>query len=126
MLASTPYTMSSAPTVTSLKGNVRVSATAPVVSSRRSMVQRILVALPRSFEAHALSMGSASARGDELVASQPGLTAGLPLNSTMSRCVSAVPVRGVRMTSSSGGGASPCAMALSVAATRDGLPRATW
>jgi hypothetical protein len=90
------------------------------------MVQRIFVPLPMSLEAQALSIGSALARGDELVASQPGLTTGLPLNSTMSRCVRGVPVRGVRMTSSSGGGASPWAMAASVLATRDVLPRATW
>ena len=48
------------------------------------------------------------------------------LSSTSSRCVSAVPLRGVCATSSSGGGASPCAMAASVPAMRDVLPRAIW
>ena len=42
------------------------------------------------------------------------------------RCVSPMPVRGVRMTSNSGGGISPVAMASNVAPDRSGLPCTSW
>ena len=57
---------------------------------------------------------------------QPGVFTFGPLMRSSTRCVIDVPVRGVRVTSSSGGGASPCAIAASVAAVRDVLPRTIW
>ena len=63
---------------------------------------------------------TAAARGD--------FAAGLAtaFNSTTTRCVSAMPVLGVRAISSSGGGTSPLAIACSVAAVRVMFPRTAW
>ena len=58
-------------------------------------------------------------------ADQPGAGAPAP-SRTASRCVSADPLRGKRVTSSSGGGAAPRATASSVPAVRARLPRAAW
>ena len=88
-----------------------------------STVQRTFFGLPSSFAAHELSIGSAVARTEVLAAAQPVATGGLPLKSCSTRCVSGMPERGVRATSSSGAGASPVAIALSVLARRDVLPR---
>ena len=69
---------------------------------------------------HRLGVG---ARRDVAALIQPGVFTLGPLIRSSSRCVSDVPDRGVRATSSSGGGASPCAIAASVLAVRDVLPR---
>ena len=105
--------------------NVFTATTAPSASTR-STVQRTLRGSPSSVAAQALSIGSAVARGDVDAAAQPVVAAASPLNSSSSRCVNAMPLRGVRITSSSGAGASPLAIADSVAAMRSVLPRAIW
>ena len=114
---------SSGATPSELTISLRVSATAPVASSR-SIVQRTLLASPSSFDTQALSIGSPLARRDEAAAGQPRPTTGEPLNSSNSRWVSGVPLRPGCATSSSGGGASPCATADTVLAMRERLPRA--
>ena len=78
---------------------------------------------PSSLNAQKLSIGSALERARVAALTQPGVFTFGPLISSSSRCVSEVPERGVRATSSSGGGASPCAIAASVLAVRDVLPR---
>ena len=96
-----------------------VSATSLVTSSRRSTVHRTFRGSPISLAAQRLRIGSAAARTefpDEAV----------PPKSTSIRCVSATPLRGVRATSSSGAGASPFAIAFSVVAVRETLPRTIW
>src|SRR5215217_6277636 len=120
--ARTLYTKSSGEIGTSLNGNVATAATLPVESSIRSTVQRTFRASPSSALIQALSHRSRTPRA--VLLDQPPPAFDVPLNRTITRCVIALPVRGTRATSSSGGGASPCAMALSVVATRVGFPRA--
>ena len=78
---------------------------------------------PSSLNAQKLSIGSALERTRAAALIQPGVFTLGPLIRSSSRWVSDVPERGVRATSSSGGGASPCAIAASVLAVRDVLPR---
>ena len=56
-----------------------------------------------------------AARGDRAGAAQPVAVAAPAAKTAATRCVSVMPVRGVRANSSSGAGACPLAMALSVA-----------
>ena len=86
-------------------------------------MQRILLPSPSSLKAQKLSIGSALERTRAAALIQPGVFTLGPLIRSSSRWVSDVPDRGVRATSSSGGGASPWAIAASVLAVRDVLPR---
>ena len=94
----------------------------------RSTAKRTRAGAGSSCPAHAFSRGSAAARGDAPVAAQPCGTSFEPVpdNNHTTRCVTPMPLRGVRATSSSGGGASPCAIAASVLAPRTVLPRTVW
>ena len=80
-------------------------------------------ASPTICASHASSSGSAARRAARTPAGGAG--AG-PLKSATSRCVSAVPGRGVSENWSSGGWISPCAIASTLAAARAGLPRTSW
>ena len=81
---------------------MRTGRPSPSISSTR---QRTPAAGPSSVAAQALSTGSAAARGDTASVAQPVDAGGLADSSIITRCVSGSPVRGVRTTSSSGGGA---------------------
>ena len=76
---------------------------------------------PRTLAAHASSAGSTLARTWVASVGQPA-PAAAGSASTSSRWVTAVPERGVRTTSTSGGGASPRESASTVAPARCGLP----
>jgi hypothetical protein len=99
----------------------RVSITAPVVGWTHSTGQRT-VGSPKSFAAHMLRYGSAARRCGISGAAHFTGRAADPPNNVTSRYVRPMPVRGVSTTSSSGGGASPLAIASSVLAVRSGLP----
>ena len=101
--------------------SVWVAVTASLIM--RSTVRRTCFAGPSSRAAQASRRGSALARGERDSVGQPLGAAILSANSTTTRWVTAMPLRGVRATSSSGGACEPAAIACSVDAARAVLPR---
>ena len=93
------------------------------VASSATRVSRRPVTGPRQPASHASSAGSLTAHGEVADAAQLPVGAASTGNTTATRWVTVTPVRGVRMKSRSGGGASPRSMSPSVLTAAVRLPR---